>query len=457
MSVDFSPGEHFVVPDDSSLNFTGGVSVSGWVMLNSVDGRKILSKQAGVSGGGYELGVLNSKFHFEIRTQAGVAVSNQAVSGGTTLSAGVLYFVVGVYDDATDFLATYVNGVLDRSLTTSEVMGTTDNDLKIGQEASDTTKVLFVGASVGPTTGADGAVMTHLETKFGASNVTYQQASTGVTGDMVGMDLGVLSSTPGSGDLRGKWDALSVPQMVWEEAIFKNSAGDHHFSSASSKPSGTDIDVVLDTHPIMVQAGLSNGDNTIFSSSSEMACCSGTIPAGTIPLAENPSTATTKCVVACEIGTADSDGGTFAGRRTNFPITDSSFSSLNAAGLSLFDACLDWLRGAVPWDGTMFDVRVYNKALSAKETQTMFAVRGSDSICNGLVARWRLAEGTASIGNLLLEDGFDLLLESGDSLLLEETDADAPDAVDVKSIHDGADVGGTPQWADGVPTVKRRA
>ena len=105
MSVDFSPGEHFVVPDDSSLNFTGGVSVSGWVMLNSVDGRKILSKQAGVSGGGYELGVLNSKFHFEIRTQAGVAVSNQAVSGGTTLSAGVLYFVVGVYDDATDYTA----------------------------------------------------------------------------------------------------------------------------------------------------------------------------------------------------------------------------------------------------------------------------------------------------------------------------------------------------------------
>lgn len=44
------------------------------------------------------------------------------------------------------------------------------------------------------------------------------------------------------------------------------------------------------------------------------------------------------------------------------------------------------------WDGLIDDVRIYNRALSLAELQTMFALKGRDRIFRGLVNRWRMAE-----------------------------------------------------------------
>lgn len=42
---------------------------------------------------------------------------------------------------------------------------------------------------------------------------------------------------------------------------------------------------------------------------------------------------------------------------------------------------------------TLDDVRIYNRALSVSEVQTVYACRGIDSIVSGLVSRWIFSEG----------------------------------------------------------------
>ena len=206
--------------------------------------------------------------------------------------------------------------------------------------------VLFIGAAAGPTSGADGNVMTTLQSKYGAANVTYLQASAAVTADANGRSLLVISSTPNSGDIRGKWNNSAVPVMNWEEAVMKSATGDFEFSSGTAKPTSTDINVILDTHPIMVQAGLSNGVNVI-KSNAEGNCPNGTIAVGVTVLAELPTDAGCKIVSVAEQGALDFNSNPFPARRGMFPITDSTFNSLNASGLALFDAMLDWLSGMI--------------------------------------------------------------------------------------------------------------
>ncbi len=206
--------------------------------------------------------------------------------------------------------------------------------------------VLFIGGGATPTVGADGAVMTFLETKYGVGNVTYMQASAAASADMDDRTLGVISSTPSSSDIRGKWNTHAVPIVNWEEAVMKSATGDFEFSSGTAKPTHTAIDVVLDTHPIMAQAGFSNGNQTI-KSNSEGNCPNATIAGGVTVLAELPADATCKIVSVGETGALGMDLVPFPARRGMFPITDSSFNNLDADGLALFDAMLDWLTGVI--------------------------------------------------------------------------------------------------------------
>jgi hypothetical protein len=48
--------------------------------------------------------------------------------------------------------------------------------------------------------------------------------------------------------------------------------------------------------------------------------------------------------------------------------------------------------GVNPFDGILHDMRVYNRALSAAELQTITVSRGKDSLFSGLVNRWKLTE-----------------------------------------------------------------
>lgn len=208
-----------------------------------------------------------------------------------------------------------------------------------------TYQVLFLGGNAGPTAGSDADVMANLQARFGAENVEYIQGSASLPSDMNGKQLGIISSTLASASVRGKFDTNPVPQLIWEEALFQNTAGEYCMSSSSAKPVTSDIRVVDETHPIMVEAGLSNGIVTIGGSSTR-SCPQGVFPAGASVLAELPADATCAQVLACEIG-AVSGCGTFPGRRANFPTEDNNFTTLNADGLRLWDAILSWLLGII--------------------------------------------------------------------------------------------------------------
>ena len=129
----------------ATLNITNGVTIAAWIKL-SVTGldQKIVGNQDN-STGGYKMTVYtNDRVEFEIRTSAGAGTLNRTVAGGTALATGVWYHVVGVYSEG-GYLRTYVNGVLDRELITTAVLGTSTGTLKIGCEPYTTTASFFNG------------------------------------------------------------------------------------------------------------------------------------------------------------------------------------------------------------------------------------------------------------------------------------------------------------------------
>jgi len=116
-----------------SLNITDAVTISAWIRLaGPTADQKIAGNQDGVAGG-YKLGVYSDRVEFEIRTPENSWVLNRDVAGGTVLTPNVWYHVAGVYSKGS-YIATYVNGVLDRVLATSALLGSTTGTFKIGRE-----------------------------------------------------------------------------------------------------------------------------------------------------------------------------------------------------------------------------------------------------------------------------------------------------------------------------------
>ena len=130
---------------DPSLNITGAVTVSAWIRLSAVGiDQKIAGNQDNLTGG-YKLGVFtNDLVEFEIRTSANAGTLNRGVTGGTTLAAGTWYHVAGVYSEG-NCIRTYVNGLLDRELATTQILGSSTGTLKMGCEPFTTTAALFNG------------------------------------------------------------------------------------------------------------------------------------------------------------------------------------------------------------------------------------------------------------------------------------------------------------------------
>ena len=116
----------------STLNITDAVSISAWIKLAATGlDQKLASNQDGTTGG-YKMAVFtDNRVEFEIRTSANASTLNRTVAGGTTLTTNVWYHVVGVYSQG-NYIRTYVNGVLDRELVTTSILGTSTSSCKIG-------------------------------------------------------------------------------------------------------------------------------------------------------------------------------------------------------------------------------------------------------------------------------------------------------------------------------------
>jgi hypothetical protein len=145
-AMDFDgSGDWLDCGNDPSLAISGAVSVAAWINVGAagVD-HKVGGNQDGANGG-YKMGINSDKIEFEIRTSANTAVLNRDVAGGTILEAGVWYHVTGIYSQQDGYIRTYVNGMLDRELSTTEVLGVSPGTLYIGCEPYNTANGNFNG------------------------------------------------------------------------------------------------------------------------------------------------------------------------------------------------------------------------------------------------------------------------------------------------------------------------
>jgi hypothetical protein len=204
------------------------------------------------------------------------------------------------------------------------------------------TMILFIGGNATANAGADGAVMTYLQGRYGAANVTYQQASATSAGDEVSFDALVISSTPGSGDIRNKFHNSAVGVLNWEEAVVDDEAGEFQLSIVNKPGAKTQINITDNSH--YITSGFATGLTTIFTAASETVAQNGAIASGVDVLATE-DTSTDATLFVAETGATLLDAGTAAGRRALFPITDNSFNSINANGEELFGRTVDWVSG----------------------------------------------------------------------------------------------------------------
>jgi RHS repeat-associated protein len=120
----------------ANLQTSGAVTVAAWVRLNGTESdQKIASNEDGTAGG-FKLGVYQGKVEFEIRDASNQFSLNRWISGGTTLGTGTWYHVAGVYDPTAGTISTYVNGMLDRQLTTTGTLAAGAGDLVVGRDSA---------------------------------------------------------------------------------------------------------------------------------------------------------------------------------------------------------------------------------------------------------------------------------------------------------------------------------
>jgi len=127
------------------LALTDAVSISAWIKVAVMGAdHKVGGNQDGANGG-YKMSVYSDKVEFEIRTAANSAVLNRSVAGGTIIEQDLWYHVVGVYSLEDGYIRTYVNGELDRELSTTEALGASPGSLMIGCEPFNTGSYNFNG------------------------------------------------------------------------------------------------------------------------------------------------------------------------------------------------------------------------------------------------------------------------------------------------------------------------
>lgn len=114
-----------IVTTSTANNITGSFTLSAWVNPTSFTAhtdQKIMTNQYSYSAGGYKLSLYGSSAatvyaEVETRNATGVASLNRTALGGKPLTTGAWHYVQGVYNASNSTFYTYVDGVLDRSMT----------------------------------------------------------------------------------------------------------------------------------------------------------------------------------------------------------------------------------------------------------------------------------------------------------------------------------------------------
>ena len=127
--------------------------------------------------------------------------------------------------------------------------------------AQSPTTVLFVG-NAGVTAGADAAILTYLNTRYGKANVTYLDTEpNGITSsEVLGYDVVVLSSTPSSSRYRGILHNSPAPIVNMEEAVAGNRGGEFSVTTGRLGDTAANHKIVIKRQISYLVWGASTGD-----------------------------------------------------------------------------------------------------------------------------------------------------------------------------------------------------
>ncbi|MDG2122657.1 MAG: hypothetical protein P8J87_03105, partial [Verrucomicrobiales bacterium] len=228
-----------------------------------------------------------------------------------------------------------------------------------GGDKPDGKEVMFVGGGAEPGGGDVGALRL-MQDVFGLESVSYFQANATFADDELGFDLLVLSSTPGSGDIRDKFQISPVPIINWEEAITDSGSGEFgmSFVGMSKSRTATQMDLlpghpISDGLPARITLFDGPGPETTMSVDPFMGLTvvgtgvDGMLSAAGGGVVGDPVEETAMLIVA-EKGDTLNEFAFFPGeeiaqaRRVMLPFTDATANGLTADGVRLFYNALLW-------------------------------------------------------------------------------------------------------------------
>jgi hypothetical protein len=202
--------------------------------------------------------------------------------------------------------------------------------------------VLFVVGDAASMGASDTAIRNRLQ----SNGYTVQAINdeTATAGSATGKALVVTSSTVGSSTLGAKFRDVTVPVINWEHAV----QDDYLFTTTNglgTAASQTNLNITNPGHPLA--AGLSAGVRTVATAAGGFTW--GEPGGSPIIIARLNDGSSHPCLYAYDTGAAMTVG-TAPARRVNLFLQNETFVSLNADGLSLFDAAVSWAIGqaAVP-------------------------------------------------------------------------------------------------------------
>lgn len=205
--------------------------------------------------------------------------------------------------------------------------------------------ILFIHSTGGPND-SDRAVMNRLQSQ--GWQVQPTGATPSQTSDADGKALIMISSTVSSGEVGDKFRNVAVPMINWEAALQDNfdmtdRPGDADNSTRGVVGSQSQLNIVAANHPLAagLGAGLkaySNGGDASWGVPGPGATVVATI-------ADDPSRA---ALYVYEQGANLFDGTKAPAKRIHFPAGDNTFLALNADGLKLFDAAVNYATGGRP-------------------------------------------------------------------------------------------------------------
>lgn len=214
--------------------------------------------------------------------------------------------------------------------------------------ASQSTTVLFVGGGATATSGADGAILSYLENRYAAANVTYVSSSGLTSETILGYDVVVLSATPLSNQYRGVVNLSQAPIVNLEEAMAADVPGQFAVTERL-KLSETNPQIIIPPTGHPITAGLPvNTPLPLFTGSSLMWWSTApSAPSASVLATQSGGGGSANGFMAIvDQGGTLMNGAPAACRRVMFGMDNATFAQLSPEGLQLFGQAVDWAAGA---------------------------------------------------------------------------------------------------------------